>query len=294
LPRLKILQKRNHDYFFQCLLLYKDFLRNTLPLGKGWDGLFLFFLFFSVNIFSQKPSSNGKQIFISKAYTEHGEPIGLMQNNRVETGKTYSLILSNGRKDFIEHLVFLYVEKHDGRNSMNQFVKLLRTEKGKTWIAFNYSFSDEGIYDVYFTDFTRKKIASVQLTVKSQTKRTIEKSAIGEANPSLNVIFCEQIIGGNPINYRTSISLTKDGGEIYVYISDTKPLGLNKLMINIWKKKENNEEFDEFVDSKKYNVNMDWHDTFFKYQFESTGEYKINVFNENEILLKTAYIAVEK
>jgi len=188
-------------------------------------------------------------------------------------------------------LFFYIIEKHGNKNSLNQFVKLLRTEKGKTWMAFNYSFTDEGVYDVYFTDFTRKRIASVLVTVKSQTKRTFEKSSVGEANPSLKIIFCDKMIGGNPIDHINSVSLSENNGLVYVYISDGKHLDTDMLLINICKKTKN--EYDKFVDSKKFKVNPSWHDTYFKYKFDSIGDYKINFFDENELLLKTAYITVE-
>lgn len=251
------------------------------------------FLIITTSIFAQRSTGNERKLYIAKTYTEFGEPIGAINAGVAETEKTYSIILSNGGRDFKEHIVFLFIEKHGNKNPLSQFSKLIRTEKGKSFVAFNYSFTDAGKYDIYFTDFARNKLVAQTITVKTPAKNLPGKAVVGESRASLNIIFCKRVIGELPIDFVKSVSLNNDGGEVYFFISDEKPLGTNVIIVSAWKKKLN-AGFDQFMSSKKFQVNSDWLNTFFKYRFESPGEYKINIYDENEILLKSAYIAVEK
>lgn len=253
----------------------------------------LSFLIIATAIFAQLSPGNECKLYIAKTYTEFGEPIGAINSSFAEPEKTYSIILSNGNKDFKEHIVFLFIEKHGNKNPLDQFSKLIRTEKGKSFVAFNYSFTDAGKYDIYFTDFARNKLVAQTITVKAPAKTLPGKAVIGESRASLNIIFCKRVIGELPIDFVKSVSLNKDGGEVYFFISDEKPLSTNLIMISAWKKKFN-AGYDQFMSSKKFKVNSEWLNTFFKYRFESPGEYKINIYDENEILLKSAYIIVEK
>ncbi len=250
-------------------------------------------LILAVPLFAQKSELQNRQIYIAKTYTEHGEPIGSVHFKNVEKEKTYSIILSSGRKEFKEHLVFLNIDRTSNKNPDNIFSKLIRTEKGKTFVAFNYTFSYEGEYNIFFTDFTKRKIASAVITVKAETKKKPDIAIPIETRTSLEIIFSKKIIGNYPVDLVKSISMYNDGGEVYIFIADNKPLNTSKITLGIWKKKDG-AGFDQFMESKKFQIEKDWRDTFFKYRFAGEGEYKINIFDENEILLKTAYINVQK
>ena len=254
-----------------------------MPLKKT---LFILVLIPSI-ILSQK-------IYISSAYTENGQPVGLVKNNLVEKNKTYSIILNSGENKFTEHIVFLIIEKQGNENRLNRFAKLLRTEDNKNWVAYNYSFTEPGVYDVYFTDYTRHNIAETTVSVDSKTKPSQEILSKVESRGAIDVVFCEKIIGGNPINHRTSLSMIKDNGFIYIYIADVNPLGTDKILLNMWRNNGNGSTYDEYIDTKKYKIDPTWTDTYFKYRFLKPGDYKINFFNAKEILLKTAYITVTK
>ena len=235
-----------------------------------------------------------QQIFISKDYTENGQPVGTAYNKTVEKGKTYSMILNNGSKKFTQHVVFLFIGKQGSTNNFDIFSKLLLTDTTKNWVAFNYTFENDGTYDVFFTDFERNKIAQTIVSVGSKPKGIVERFSAGETRPSLQILFYEKYLGGQPLNRRTFVSIEKDKGAISICLNDVKPFGFNTLLINIWRRKSNGAAYDDFVDTKKYQIDSSWSDTHFKYIFKEPGSYKINVFDEKEILLKSAYISVTK
>lgn len=247
-------------------------------------GIILFFI--SSPVFSQ-------QIFFCRGYTESGEPIDPFISNKIPVNHSFTILLKSGKETFENNIIFITIDKMGTRFEQTNLSKILRPDKNKNWYAFNHKITEEGNYTVTFSDFNRKKIASSNLVIE---KPVNTKTAVQPTNylmPNLKIIFCERITNGNPNGILEKISMLKNNGEVYIYIINNMPLKSSKLLVNIWKKKASNSDYDEFVDTKKYQINYEWYDTFFKYRFEKKGEYKINFFNEKELLLKTAYISVE-
>lgn len=246
----------------------------------------IIFFFISSLAFSQ-------QIFFCRGYTETGEPIDPFISNKIPVNYSFTILLKSGKEDFENNIIFLIIEKIGTRFEQTNLSKILRPDKNRNWLAFSHKILDEGNYLVTFNDFNRKKIASSNLTIEKPVVTKTVTPATNYLMPNLKIVFCERITNGNPNGILEKISMLKNNGEVYIYIINNMPLKSSKLLVNIWKKKTSNSDYDEFVDTKKYQINYEWYDTFFKYRFEKKGEYKINFFNEKELLLKTAYISVE-
>lgn len=45
---------------------------------------------------------------------------------------------------------------------------------------------------------------------------------------------------------------------------------------------------------KKFKMKSEWADVFFRYKFKTPGEYKISIYNGDEVLIKSGYIKVVK
>lgn len=244
----------------------------------------IFFLFFASQVYSQ-------QIFISKTYTESGEPVDLITNKTITENQTVSIIFDNGKRP-IQKFVFLFIDKINNGGKINLYSKMLYADDDKNWTSEDYTFTHEGSYEIYFTDFKRSRLASTVLTVKKVEQKKNSNKSGHEFLPALKILFTTRIENGKPQNFLSRISLDKSGGEIYIYVINDKPFGTGKLLVNIWRRIKPNTDFDQFIDSKKFEIDEEWNDTYFKYTFPQKGEYKINIFSEKEILIKTAYITV--
>ncbi|MEW6506334.1 MAG: hypothetical protein AB1432_01175 [Bacteroidota bacterium] len=244
------------------------------------------FLFVSSLTFSQ-------QIYFCKGYTESGEPIDPFIGNKIEVNQSFTVLLKLREKDFDNNLIFISIKKSESRFDQNNVSKMLRVVKGKNWITFNHKITEEGNYTVSFRDFNKKEIASSVLAVEKPKSKKVESFQTGYFMPNLKIIFCKRIVNGSPAGILEKISLFKSNGEVYIYLINNMPLRSSKLLVNIWKKTTHYSGYEEFIDTKKYEINSEWYDTFFKYRFEKAGEYKINFFNQKELLLKSAYITVE-
>lgn len=245
---------------------------------------------FSLFLFS---TSFSQQIFFCRGYTESGEPIDPFISNKIPVNHSFTILLNCGKENFENNIIFITIEKIGTRFEQTDLSKMLRPDKNKNWITFIHKISEDGNYVVTFSEFNRKKIASSNFVIEKPIVSRAPAQTTNYLMPNLKIIFCERIINGNPNGILEKISMLKNDGEVYIYIINNMPLKSSKLLVNIWKKKTSNSDYEEFVDTKKYQINYEWYDTFFKYRFEKKGEYKINFFNEKELLLKTTYISVE-
>jgi len=234
-----------------------------------------------------------QQIFFCRGYTESGEPIDLFIGNKIPINQSFVILLRTSRDEIDNNIIFISIQKSEARFDQNNFNKMLRPDKNKNWIAFNHKISEEGIYTISFSDFNKKKLASSTLRIEKSQSKKVDITQPGYFTPDLRIVFCERVVNGVPDGVLEKISLFKTNGEAYIYLINNMPLKSNKLLVNIWRKKTPDSPYDEFIDTKKFAINYEWYDTFFRYRFEKKGEYKINFFNEKELLLKTAYITVD-
>lgn len=247
---------------------------------------FIYLLFFTTNSFSQ-------QIFFCRGYTESGEPIDLFVGNKIPVNQSFVILYRTSSNEIESNIIFISIKKSEARYDHNNFDKMLRPDKNKNWIAVNHKISEEGNYTISFSDFNKKKLASSTLRIESSQSKKVDNPKPGYFTPDLRIVFCERVVNGVPAGVLEKISLLRTNGEVYIYLINNVPLKSNKLLVNNWRKKTPDSPYDEFIDTKKFAINYEWYDTFFRYHFEKKGEYKINFFNEKELLLKTAYITVD-
>lgn len=244
----------------------------------------LLFLLFLSEIFSQ-------EIIFCKAVNENGDPIGIIANRKVETNNKIFILIKNNNKSEQQGMNLL-IEKIDNNIKQSIFSSTIKFSNLKNWAAYDYSFNQEGTYSVSLINDKQEIISKAFLLVENS-----KNSFIGindyEVFPNSRIIFCEKVIGNKPINIIDKISLRFKSGEVFIYFINNRPLNTNIIQVRIWKKKNINAPYEDFVDFKKFKIEPDWYDTYFKYQFQSDGYYRVDIFNDKDLLLKRAYIIVE-
>ncbi|MDH7603966.1 MAG: hypothetical protein QHH13_03615 [Melioribacter sp.] len=244
----------------------------------------LILLLSTIKIFSQ-------EIIYCKAVTENGEPIGIISNRKIDVNsKIYILIKIN--ELLITENINLLIEKINKNNKQNIFSASIKFNNQKNWAAYEYSFKQEGIYSISLVNNKEEKISTNFLLVENSQNNFIGINN-SEIFPNSKIIFCEKVIGNKPVNIIEKISLHKSR-EVIIYFINNRPFNTDIIQVRIWKKKNINSPYEDFVDSKKFKIEPEWYDTYFKYQFNSEGYYRLDIFNDKELLLKRAYINVEK
>lgn len=245
-------------------------------------------LFFSFSALS------AQELYFCKSYTEEGQPIDAdIQFDIDAFGNSVYLLFDNEGNRIGDDLLYMFIDK-DINNNFEPFdSKVLRIDSRDTWAVVDYMFKEQGKYLVYFMNSDQKKLVEETVTIKLKEdvpgQRRVYQSSYYD---NCELVFCERVIADKPVNIKKSYPLSQNNGEIFIFINNNRPLNSGKLLLDIWRKKNRAFEYDEFIASKKYKINPDWNDAFFKYIFTEKGEYKFSVYNENEIPLGTLYIRI--
>lgn len=238
------------------------------------------------------PAVIAQHITICKAYTQAGEPIDIIYSKNISLNQTICLLFNTGNKKISGSNVFLFIDRTADGSKQNQFNKVYKIEKDKNWLACNFKFAKEGKFDIYFTDANKNRLAATTIMVGNNKETPSGQSVITNRYTNVEAVFCENVLSGLPINPKRNVSMKSEGGLVCLYLKNNNPFNTERIHVTIMRKSNRSIDYDEFVASKKYQLNPIWEDVFFKYTFTKTGEYKFSVADANDLLIKTAYITV--
>ena len=232
-------------------------------------------------------------IYVADSATEDNEPINAKNYWEIEPwGKTLHIILDNEGTTIDGNVVYLFIDKYSDGKYQPFDSKSINIQPNTKRVNYDYKFSETGKYKLYYINISQQKLASVTVTISEKTRKI---KAIKRSNyyDNVSLVFCEKVlVGGTPIGITKRASLSENNGEIYIKISNFSPLKTEVILVDFWRKEYRSFEYDEYIESKKYRVDPEWADTYFKYKFPKAGEYKIVIYNQAEVLIKTGYISV--
>jgi hypothetical protein len=107
------------------------------------------------------------------------------------------------------------------------------------------------------------------------------------------IIFCEDVVNGDPVNASTFFIIGSNGGYVTIMINNGKPIQTDKLIVNVWKA-SGNDNYEEFIETQKIAINPNMYSPFFKYIFYDAGRYKIVINNKSEEWINTEYLTISK
>lgn len=246
---------------------------------------FLFIFLFIAGI------TAAQKITLCRAYTHKGEPIDLIYASGLILNQSVCVLFSGENKKIAGKTVHLYIDKITGTVRENLFSKSFKPAK-ENWIVHVYKFLTEGRYEIYFTDERQNRYAALSATIGLVKPKKEIAPPVRVIYPDAELIFCESVQYGRPINIKSSVSLAKDMGMVNFYLNANRPLNTGKILLNIWRRSKPGLAYDELYAVKKYLVEPDWNDTFVRFKFTKTGDYKVTFYDEKELLIKTAYISV--
>jgi len=247
--------------------------------------------YFFIFIFLYFSAINAQRIILCKAYTNNGEPIDFIYESTLLLNQSVCVLFLGENKIITGRNVNLFIDRIIGDKRQNQLNKVFIPSK-ENWIAYVYKFSNEGKFEIYFTDGDKYRFSTLTVNVSAQKVTKKIEPPVYIQYPDAEITLCERIQSGRPADIKRTVSLQTGGGTVYIYVNNIQPLNTEKILINIWRRAKYGLDYSEFVDSKKYQIDRNWNDTFFKYKFTKPGGYKIELYDEKELLIKTAYISV--
>lgn len=129
-------------------------------------------------------------MYLCKGYTTEGEPIDPVLNKKIPPKQTVCILFTYKDNQHDDKIIFLYIDKVNSNIQENYFSKLIRVDRDKKWLAINYKFEDESMYEIYFTNFNRRKISSASLNVSYPLPKNVPKKLESDAYPDIRVFFC--------------------------------------------------------------------------------------------------------
>lgn len=238
--------------------------------------------------------SNAQTLYVSESATEENEPINAKNEWEIEPwGKILHVILDSENHKIEGSVVYLFIDKLSG-NSYEPFdSKSINIQQNVRRINYEYNFNETGKYKLYYVDISQKVLATVVVTMKEKVKEYTKTVKRSNYYDNVEILFCQKVlVGGIPIGVTKRTSLRENNGQIYVKFVNFSPLKTEIILVDFWRKEHRSFEYDEYVESKKYRIDPQWKDAFFKYKFRKAGEYKIDIYNQEEVLISTGYINV--
>jgi len=238
-----------------------------------------------------------QQIFFCKSVGADGKPVEPKTSWEMKSGSPIT-ILFDGKKPFNCSVIYLFIDKMVAGNYEAYDSKAVSTEKTAMRLSYVYSFPESGNYSVYLINNSGERLVQGNLLVRISEKPIPEKQAI-EKNPKVTqteknifdaeILFCEKVVDNKPVSLKESVSL-KSGGNITVFIKGKEAFNSNFLTVHIYKKKGNSLE--DLIQTKKFKSGPTYQKIYFKYKFDSPGEYRFAVYDEVESIIKSASIFV--
>lgn len=254
---------------------------------KKFSSIILFSIILAANI-------NAQQVYFCKTHTTDGKPIDAQIEWTMKPwGETIEILLDNEGNRINGTYIYLFIDRENDGVYEPFDSKAIKLDYGATWVYYAYKFVELGRYKAYFINSNQDTLGTERLTLKlEESFSTTSKKLSSIYYDRIKLTFCERVIAGRIINKKSFISMSKDGGKVQVYLKSSTPLNTDKLLVDIWKQKENSFDYEQYVESKKYAMSEDWPDVFFRYRFKGPGNYKIAIYNSDEVLIKSGFITV--
>lgn len=249
--------------------------------------LIILLIFASTISFSQ-------EIYFCNSHTEKGDPIDARNVWSIKPwGSLVYVLVNNENKPFETQLNYLFLDRLIDGEYRPFDSKAVNVKDDATWFAYNYKFTEPGKYRVYVVNQNKQEIVASTVTIQVESdylqNRQTKNSLYYDGT---KIKFCERVIAGKPINTFRKMSLSKLDGTVHVFIDTKSSIQSSMFVVDIWEKPTRSIEYDKFIESKKYALTPSWDYVFFKYTFSKPGQYKFNIYNENEVLITAGYLEV--
>jgi len=236
---------------------------------------------------------SAQSIYFCKSYTPKGEPIEAQNSWELTPRGVTVFILFHNDKIIDGPLIYMFIDKYENGSYYPYDSKAIKTSGTKTWLAYNYKFTEEGSYAVYFQNAEQKQLADEIIKIKPAEKAFAEnESVIAPYYRNAVIKFCDVVIAGKPMNIRSSVVLSGPERKVYIYLNNYKPLNTYEIKVYFWKKNSETFAYDILHRIKRYQVKPDWEDTYFKFLFTEQGDYKIMIYSQSEALIAQGFFKV--
>ncbi len=234
-----------------------------------------------------------QELYFARSHSEDGKPIEANGFWKIKPwGTTIEILFNNGGKLINDDLLYIFIDKKSDGTYQPFDSKAITLENQRSWFFHPYKFVEEGEYEISVVTSKNEKLVSGKLSLKMEDTHSLSGVRSNMYYTYAKIVFCEYIISNKAYGEKEDVSLSKDNGEITVQLTLDRKLDTEIIIVDIWKKGIRSFEYDQHVETKRYKVDPEWPDTYFKYKFIQPGDFKISISNANDILIKERNIKV--
>lgn len=238
--------------------------------------------------------SSAQEIHFCLSYTVLGEPMRVSNSWNIGDDGGYLYILYKQPEEIQPYKYYMLVsEERDGK-----FVEVNRhriiPEEGKNWVAVYHKFFKGGDFKVSVLDNDRV-IASEYFTIVEKKINVLGKKRFKDPRfiyANTKVIACETVRDGKAVNPSAVFSITKESSQVTFVILNDKAMDTEKLNIDIYKKTTPFGEYTEFVESIRVKIDHDRGNAYFGLQFIEPGEYKVYIYDQDQVWINSGYVTI--
>lgn len=223
-------------------------------------------------------------------------------------GGILTVQVDNGKAMKTTELIVDIYKKPAGGTDYSEFVETKRYDIKETWSKpyFEYTFTGVGDFKflVYNADEVWINSGTVVMSLKGSTTTTpttTTQSPRGNGGGAVDtyyysnakVIFCEEIENNQPKNASSAFTIPKAGGIVTLQVDNGKAMKTTQLIVDIYRKPRGGNDYTEFVETKRYDIQETWDRPYFSYTFAAAGDYKFSVYNGDEIWINSGLVSIK-
>lgn len=221
-----------------------------------------------------------------------GSPVGRSSTFYLSGGDvTVTFQVENHGKKMKTEKLIVDIWKKDG-SDYDKFIDTKRYTIEYDWTHpyFTVDFDDAGDYKVAVFNEDETYINTAYITIKGSGGSNSNSNS-GDVDTyyysSSEIISCDDVKNGDPVGESKNFSV----GEVTFQVdNDGKEMKTETLIVDIWRK--DGSDYNDFVETKRYTIQANWTHPYFKYTFSDKGDYKVAVYNEDEVWINTAYVTI--
>jgi hypothetical protein len=239
-----------------------------------------------------------QQIDVCTNYSEDGAAIGANTVwNISPSGGALYLLFNNGGYAINTNTIYIYIDRQAAYDSEYTTYKTLTipTYEDETWVASNFTFTEPGNYKISFLNQNSQTLATTYCTIKLKNA-TASVNNNSSVNTNNNTTADTYYYTNSSIKFYTTnddsksytkFNISPSGGWVKIKLDNSnKALKSKKLYFDFY----TGSNYDQFVETKSYEISPAWANFNFNYSFQYVGNYMVKVYNDNNVLINIAYV----
>ncbi len=262
----------------------------------------LFLLLTALFIFSAAAYSQNGRVVLCEDYNKtDGTPTGINKNWDIDSAKGSYVYIIYLQDNIIKDNLMLYIDRKNNNGEYvaddTKDIDIKTNSEKKKWALVDYLFSKSGDYKISVIGKDEKILATAYTNIgymKNKNSTTTDGDGITDTYyySESKIEFGEGTNSDGTIKGEaTEFRLINGKRDITCLLTCDKALKLKSVYLSVF----TGENYKEKVSEKEYSVKSpDWDWVSFPITVTKVGKYAVDIYNEHDIYVNSAYFEIKK